>query len=116
MRDSFGVDRGEGQFGDHKMWMKREKAAGAFGHAQVLPRPPDLEQWVSQGLGPPFITGSFISGCPQRGSLQSRWGQLEVTAVPEHQWLLTSHLLIYLLLFVFLHFKNMYPEGYNGRG
>lgn len=36
MRDYFEVDGGEGQFGDHRLWMKGEKAAGAFGHVQCF--------------------------------------------------------------------------------
>lgn len=93
---------------------EKRKSSWSFWSCPVLPAPPDLEQWVSQG--PKARPGSFVSGRLQLGSLQSRWGHPEVAAVPKHQWLLTSHLLMCLLLFIFLPLKNMYLEGYNGQG
>lgn len=42
--------------------------------------------------------GSFVSGRPQSASLWCEWGHTEVAAVPKHQWLPQSHLLMRLLL------------------
>ena len=90
---------------------ERRETSGRFWTCQALS---GLLTYTVGHSGPKSHTwGAFISGRLLPVSLQSKWGQMEVVAVPKHQWLpifqcVCSAPSLSRSLFVFLHLKNIY--------